>query len=298
MPMIQQLPGMWSSSSYPSVSASSFPQSSSGFSQPGTTQAPVVGGKTPKTTVPSDKQGTDSIPDSSSQSTLPPSKVATMVASTDSSSSDLPKGKEYARLSHDSGQWTLLPNSEILMNQTPNAPFSMDMRSSYSQGFVHSDGHGAMNFQEEGLTSDFFRGLSPGPRSTSYGDMSFMIPFHSNPIIRRSSDNSDYSWPVFTKRPGIPMETDESTFYTNEYVHPIEISDHQRGSTLSAEEVQLSNVLSGLKRDRGVHSLVQDAKESSEPTVETAPFVPTKSEEPNLASSDNKSPLVSDSLVL
>ena len=300
MPMIQQLPGMWSSPSYPSLSASTFPQSSSGFPQPGTTSAPVVAGKTPVASVSTDKPVVDSRPsDCSSQPALPPSKVANVVGSGDSSSpGDLPKGKEFPRMSHDSGQWTLLPNSEILMNQTQTPPFNMDMRSSYSQGFVHSDGHGTMNFQEEGLANDFFRGLSPGPRSTSYGDMSFMIPFHSNPIIRRSSDNSDYSWPVFTKRPGIPMETDESTFYTNEYLHPMEMSDPQRGSTLSAEEVQLSNVLSGLKRDRGVHTLVQESKESSEPTVETAPPVPTKSEEPNLASNDSKPPLVSDTLVL
>lgn len=296
MPVIQQLPGMWSSS-YPSVSGSTFPQRSSGFPQPGTTPTPVVAGKTQLTSVATDKQILDpaSTDCSSAQQVLPPSKIANVIASgtTDSTSStELSKGKEFPHLNHDSGQWTLLPNSEIILNQAQTTPYNMDMRSSYSQSFLHSDGHGTMSYRDEALSNDFLRGLSPGPRSTSYGDMSFMVPFHSNPIIRRSSDNSDYSWSVFAKRPGVPIEADESTFYTNEYIHPIEIADPQRGSTLSAEEVQLSNVLSGLKRDRGVHNLVQETKESTETNVEAAPSGTAKLEEPISTLGDSKTQLV------
>ena len=68
-------------------------------------------------------------------------------------------------------------------------------------------------------------------------------------MARRTSE-SEFNWPVFAKRPEMASEGDETPLYATELGHSLETE--VRGSTLSAEDMQLSSVLSGLKRDRAI----------------------------------------------
>ena len=180
-------------------------------------------------------------PDDTVPSSTPvdPAKIPNLVENP-----DLPKNGLFPHLSRDSAQW-FLPPSEIMLNQ--GGSFGMDIRASFSQGYCPSEGH-PLGFRDEGLSGEYISGLSPAPRNASFGDMSFLLPFHGNAVARRASE-SEFNWPVFAKRPEMAGEGEETPLYATELVHPLE---EQRGSTLSAEEMQLSSVLSGLKRDRGI----------------------------------------------
>ena len=109
----------------------------------------------------------------------------------------------------------------------------MDMRASFSQGYLPAEGH-PLGYREEGLSSEFIPGLSPAPRNTSYSDMSFLLPFHGGAVARRTSE-SEFNWPVFAKRPEMASEGDETPLYATELGHSLETE--VRGSTLSAEDM-------------------------------------------------------------
>ena len=224
----QQMAPMWSQSfTQPSLYA---PSNSS--------QQPLP--SKPLSVNPPDEPIPDTAQIDPSSAALLPAKIPNLVENP-----ELPKNGLFPHLSRDSAQW-FLPPSEIMVNQ--GGSFGMDMRASFSQGYLPAEGH-PLGYRDEGLSSEFIPGLSPAPRNTSYSDMSFLLPFHGNAVVRRASEG-EFNWPVFAKRAEMAGEGEETPLYGSELGHPLETE--QRGSTLSVEDMQLSSVLSGLKRDRGV----------------------------------------------
>lgn len=108
--------------------------------------------------------------------------------------------------SRDSVQWGNLPLSELLIRR-------VDSGTSYYGSLPHtSDLHGQPPFRDEGMSSEYLMGISSYPRSSSYGDMSYMLPFAQRNMFRAPGGSTDMGWPVFHRRteeniiyPGIDM---------------------------------------------------------------------------------------------
>ena len=224
----QQMTSVWSQS-YPQPSL---------YAPSNSSQQPLP--SKPLSVNPPDEPIPDGAQIDSSSGALLPANIPNIVENP-----DLPKNGLFPHLNRDSAQW-FLPPSEIMVNQ--GGSFGMDMRASFSQGYLPAEGH-PLGYREEGLSSEFIPGLSPAPRNTSYSDMSFLLPFHGGVVARRTSE-SEFNWPVFAKRPEMASEGDETSLYATELGHSLETE--VRGSTLSVEDMQLSSVLSGLKRDRAI----------------------------------------------
>lgn len=149
--------------------------------------------------------------------------------------------KQFMRMSIDSSQWNpltmndpMMSNSILLLRQTEAA--------SNLANLAHTgDGRPSLNFRDETISSDMVS-LSLFPRNSSYGDMSYMLPFQ-NRLLRRPSASSDMNWPVFSRR--MDVNEEPPAYGLTEETEARE----KQGGALPNGDASASSALSGLKRD-------------------------------------------------
>ena len=132
----QQMTSVWSQS-YPQPSL---------YAPSNSSQQPLP--SKPLSVNPPDEPIPDGAQIDSSSGALLPANIPNIVENP-----DLPKNGLFPHLNRDSAQW-FLPPSEIMVNQ--GGSFGMDMRASFSQGYLPAEGH-PLGYREEGLSSEFIQ---------------------------------------------------------------------------------------------------------------------------------------------
>ena len=149
--------------------------------------------------------------------------------------------KQFMRMSIDSNQWNPLTMNDPMMSNSILLSRQPEAASNLANLAHTGDGRPSLNFRDETISSDMVS-LSLFPRNSSYGDMSYMLPFQ-NRLLRRPSASSDMNWPVFSRRMGVNEEP--PAYGLTEETETRE----KQGGALPNGDASAPSALSGLKRD-------------------------------------------------